>query len=348
MGAHRAADIRSICRSRPPPDVFSIVMATGIVSIAAFGHSYWRIASGLEVVASAVYVLLVLGFVVRTATQPERALRPTADPDVALRMFTFVAACAVLASCWQAHPVAERVLGGLALAAWLPLISLAVVLVRARPLTELRDQAHGAWLLPTVATQGLSITAADLTAQGCPAWLLVVAGAGWLFGVLLYPLVLTLIAWRTAAGSLRSEIVTPDSWILMGALAITTLAGSTILRVARLLHVPSSLTWWIAHVGALAPWSAATLWIPPLLYAAVWQANKHPGSLRNSRAWWSAVFPIGMYSAATSATATELDIPALYTVSLVFFWIAFVAWSAVAFGLLRHAPHRRNCQSAIH
>jgi tellurite resistance protein TehA-like permease len=332
---------------RPPPDAFSIVMASGIVSIAAFDHSYWRIAVGLEVVASAVYVLLVLGFVVHAVTQRERALRPTADPDVALRMFSFVAACAVLASCWHARPVAERVLGGLALVGWLPLVSLAAVLVRARPLTELRDQAHGAWLLPAVATQGLSVTAADLTTQGSPAWLLVVAGAAWLSGVLLYALVLSLIAWRPPVGSLRPKIVAPDSWILMGALAITALAGSNILRVARLLHVPGSLTWWIAHVGALTPWSAATLWIPPLLYAAVWRADEHPGSLRYSRVWWSAVFPIGMYSAATSAAATELDIPALHTVSLVVFWIAFVAWCAVAFGLLRHSLRHGTCQSAI-
>lgn len=162
--------------------------------------------------------------------------------------------------------------------------------------------------------------------------------------MLLYSSVVALIAWRIAAGSLRPEIVTPDSWILMGALAITTLAGSTILRVARLLHVPSSLTWWIAHVGVLAPLSAATLWIPPLLCAAVWRAANHPGSLSYSRGWWSAVFPIGMYSAATSAAASELVLPALSTASLVIFWIAFVAWCTVAFGLLRRAVRRAHCR----
>lgn len=50
------------------------------------------------------------------------------------------------------------------------------------------------------------------------------------------------------------------------------------------------------------------------------------------------VFPLGMYSAATSATAAETGRPALRTVSLVFFWIAFAAWLLVVIaGLARLA-----------
>jgi tellurite resistance protein TehA-like permease len=319
------------------PDVFSRVMATAIVSIAAFDHSYWRIETALKVVGSAMYALLGLAVVAGAARVP----RLVRDLDAVPRMFTFVAASAVLAACWQAHPVVEYTLGGLAFVSWVLLVPVAVVRVRARPLTQLRDQARGAWLLPSVATQGLSITAADLVAHGGPTWLLGVASAAWLAGVLLYPPALWLIAWRAhSSAPPRPDLVTPDSWILMGALAIAALAGGNLVRSARLTPVPGGVPWWMAHLAALAPWIAASLWIPVLVYAQVWRADQLAGSLRYSGAWWSAVFPLGMYSSATSATGTELAIPALHTVSLVAFWIAFAVWTMVALGFLRASVPR--------
>ena len=42
--------------------------------------------------------------------------------------------------------------------------------------------------------------------------------------------------------------------------------------------------------------------------------------------WWAAVFPLGMYSSATFATAVETGWHPLMTISLVFLWIAFAAW----------------------
>jgi tellurite resistance protein TehA-like permease len=250
---------------------------------------------------------------------------------------------AVVAIRWSglAPDVFSRVMATGASASWLLLVPVAAVRIRARPLTELRDQARGTWLLPSVATQGLSITAADLAAQGGPAWLLGIASAAWLAGVLLYPPTLWLIGSRVHASSPpRPDLVTPDSWILMGALAIAVLAGGNLVRTARLAHLPDGVLWWTAQLTALAPWTAASLWVPVLVYARVWRANQLSGSLRYHGGWWSAVFPIGMYSSATSATGSELAIPALHTVSLVVFWIAFAVWTMVALGSLRTSVRR--------
>lgn len=54
------------------------------------------------------------------------------------------------------------VLAAVATVAWLILTLLAVADLRSRPRRELRKDAHGAWLLSSVATSGLAITAADL------------------------------------------------------------------------------------------------------------------------------------------------------------------------------------------
>lgn len=64
-------------------------------------------------------------------------------------------------------------------------------------------------------------------------------------------------------------------------------------------------------------WVVATAWISPLVYVTL---------RRRIGISWPAVFPLGMYSAATSATAIETGWRWLTTVSLVFFWISIAAW----------------------
>jgi tellurite resistance protein TehA-like permease len=324
----------------PPPDVFAVVMATGIVSVAGYDHGYWRLGLALSILAVVAFAGLAAGFLLRAATQPARAMVLTRDPDVALRMFTFVAACAVLDVRWGDHPAAGWLLGGLALAAWLVLVPLAGVDVASQPSADLRAHARGAWLLPSVATAGLATTASTLAIDIRLPALVVVAALAWVLAMVFYLLVSWLIAGRARAAPLVPEEVTPDSWILMGALAITALAGDHILAAVRMLNAPSGLVTWTRPV-TLAAWVLASLWIPVLLYAEVWRADHIPGSLRYHGAWWSAVFPLGMYSAASAATAAQLHMRSLGTVSLVFFWIAFTVWTLVAIGLLHAAVGRR-------
>jgi tellurite resistance protein TehA-like permease len=313
--------------------VFAVVMATGVVAIAASGHGYWRIAVCLRALAAAAAVVLAAWFAVRALTQTSRVMRLLRDPDVALPMFTVVAACAVIAACWPAEPVVGLWLAWVGLAAWLALIPLAGVVVCSRHPTQLRDQAHGAWLLPSVATQGLAVTTADVARHTGFSVLLSIAVAAWLIAVLIYLAVCALIGWRALSLPFRPDQVTPDSWILMGALAIAALAGSHILAAARALDASGTLvgsahsaTWWV--------WVAASVWIPVLLYAQVWRVDHLTGSLHYHRVWWAAVFPIGMYSAASSSIAAVLGVRSLVTVSLVFFWVAFTLWVVVTVGLL--------------
>ncbi|MEO9175243.1 MAG: C4-dicarboxylate ABC transporter, partial [Gaiellales bacterium] len=123
----------------------------------------------------------------------------------------------------------------------------------------------------------------------------------------------------------------PDSWILMGALAIATLACGRVLGAADSL---GGLDWLAAVARPLTfgTWLAASVWIPVLLYAEIWRVDQRAGSLHYAGVWWSAVFPLGMYSAATAETSVTLHLQSLATVSLVFFWLAFTAWLLVAVG----------------
>ncbi|HET8583101.1 MAG TPA: tellurite resistance/C4-dicarboxylate transporter family protein [Jatrophihabitans sp.] len=319
-----------------PPDVFAVVMATGIVSVAARDHRYPRISDPLAGLAAAAFVLLALGLIVRVIARPHSAVREIRDPDVALRMFTSVAACTVLGARFVERANLLWALGALAVAAWLVLVPLAIADVASRARTDLRDHAHGAWLLPSVATAGLAITAADLAVHARSDTLVAVGCVAWLIAIGIYVAVLALIAWRALAAPFRPDLVTPDSWILMGALAISALAGSRMLHASRALAMPDAFTDTV-HYATLIAWIVASLWVPVLLYAEGWSVDHRTGSLHYTRVWWSAVFPIGMYSAATHEAAVELSMRSLRTISLVMFWIGFAIWLMVAIGWLHTA-----------
>ncbi|WP_211177501.1 tellurite resistance/C4-dicarboxylate transporter family protein [Pseudonocardia acidicola] len=323
----------------PSPDAFAPVMATGIVSVAAVDHQYHVIALILGVLAAAVFALLTMTVSAHVRRVPAAFGRQLRDPDVALRSFTFVAACGVLAArLGEGQAPLVWSLGGAALVVWSSLVPLAIIDMWSRPTGELRDHAHGAWLLAPVGTQSLAISAAHLAHGAVARPLLLLALAWWMLGAVGYLVVTWLIVWRAVATPFVPEQVTPDSWILMGALAIATLTGDRIIAAGP---ATSGLDWLftLARPATLALWITASAWIPLLLYAQMWRAGRCAASLHYDRMWWAAVFPLGMYSTATSGLAVELRIPALGAISLAFFWFAMTTWLLVALGLLHEQWH---------
>jgi tellurite resistance protein TehA-like permease len=190
-----------------------------------------------------------------------------------------------------------------------------------------------------VATQGLAATTADVARHAGSSTLVLIAAVAWLLGFVGYLAGAVLIGSRALGAPVRPDSVAPDSWILMGALAIGALAGARLIIAARALRVGAgfidaarALTWWA--------WILAGLWIPVLLYAEIWRADHLPGSLRYRGVWWSAVFPVGMFAAASSSTATVLGTRPLWTVSLVFCWMAVTLWLIVALGMVHSGSAR--------
>ncbi|WP_123026027.1 tellurite resistance/C4-dicarboxylate transporter family protein [Mycolicibacterium stellerae] len=270
------------------PDAFAAVMATGIVSIAAADHGVHGISDVLAVIAVVVFAVLTIVAIFR--------LRPDFDaPDVPLQLLTFVAACAVVGTRLGWWPV-----GVVGLLGWLLLLPIALRAMWRCRWTGLRDRARGGWELASVATSGLAIIAADVGLVGVALGLLALA-------ICLYCVMTGLVLWRAVHDPSQTDLFEPDVWILMGGAAIATLAGD---------HIHKAGFEGIRPV-TVATWIVASLWIPVLVVAS---ARVRGGS------WWAAVFPLGMYSSATYATAVETGWHPLTTVSLVFFWIALAAW----------------------
>lgn len=314
----------------PTPDVFASVMATGILSIAARNHYYSELSDTLGVLASVGLVVLVVVVLVAAAIKRRKAFWDLTDPDITLRLFTFVAACAVLDTRLSANRVVLGILGVVALSAWLILTMLTARNMLAHRWVALRDRAHGAWELASVGTSGLAIVMAQVSYYSGHRWWLWAAVPIWSAAIAAYGLMTWLILWRAIAERQDRDGFEPDTWILMGALAIATLAGD---------HLYQQVSGWLAgtiRMVTVVTWAAATLWIPPLIYFGLHRISRRPEVLQFTGVWWSLVFPLGMYSVATDASSAELGVPSMQTISLVFFWNALAVWLIVVVaGLLR-------------
>jgi tellurite resistance protein TehA-like permease len=289
------------------PDSFAAVMATGIVSVAALDHGYRAISDVLIVLAAVALPVLI----VVAVTAWRRESWEATNLDVSLRLCTYIAACAVVGARLAEHRVVLWVLAGMALQGWLSLAPVVARRMWRDRWAGLRDRAYGGWELASVATSGLAIVFADLN-------IVFLAMLFWAIAIGVYLLMTGLIIWRGVHGPAAPELVQPDIWILMGGAAIATLAGDHIHKAGL------EAVWPVTVVT----WFVATAWIPPLIYVTLQRFRRRrelPPGL-----WWAAVFPLGMYSSATYATAVETGWQWLTIVSLVFFWIAFAAWVIVA------------------
>jgi tellurite resistance protein TehA-like permease len=290
-------------------------MATGIVSIAAADHGLDLISDGLAVLAAVGLPALVVAAAFSWARQPP----DVADPDVTIRLFTFVAACAVLDSRFLSIPGVSWALSVFALIAWVLLSVQTARNFASRSWTDLQQRARGAWELASVGTSGLAIVAVALARHTGRHWSVLLAVAIWVLALAVYALMTALILARAFAARLDPNGFEPDAWILMGALAIATLAGDHIHRAG------------IEGIreATIVTWVMATLWILPLIYFGLRHVQR-PETRHFAGVWWAMVFPLGMYSSATFAMAVETGWPALTTISVAFFWIALSTWLTVA------------------
>lgn len=281
-------------------EVFASVMATGIVSISAANHGFGFLSSALAALAAVGLPVLMYLAATRWRSFDLHNI------DTVVGLFTYVAACTVLASRFNEYHVAVWVLGTLGLLGWLSLVPRLLQRMRQLGPKGLRDRAHGTWELASVATSGLSIV---FVTDGIMFWALIF----WIVALGAYCVMTGLIAWRALGEPQARRNVPPDHWILMGALAIATLAGE---------HIHAAL-----HPGPLAD----AVRIVTIVTLAVATVQIVPLAITSWRQMldWPAVFPLGMYAAANYAMELGTGWQPLASVSAVFFWIALAAWLAV-------------------
>lgn len=329
------------------PGYFALVMATGIVSIGGHLLGWPRLARGLFVLNLVAYATLVALTAARLLLYPRRLAADFADHARGSGYFTTVAGTCVLGTqCllvggWRS---AAEALLGVGLVLWIGVMYafFAAVIVREHK-PSLEQGINGAWLIATVATQSVAVLAVAL---GDPfGWPEEAVAFGalvfFLIGCMLYLAIITLIFYRFTFLPLATAALTPPYWISMGAVAITTLAGSSLVLARQRSPLLLELAPFLKGF-TLFFWAAGTWWIPLLVVLGVWRhiVRRHP--LDYDPQYWGMVFPLGMYAAATFRLSQALPYPALATVAPLIFVVALAAWATTLIGLLRELALARR------
>jgi len=322
------------------PAYFAMVMATGIVSIACKLLNLPLIGQALFWLNIVFYVTLWVLTVVRCARHSQSVKADLLHHGRSVGFFTMVAGTCVLGSqflilgnLWQA----AAVLWALGIALWLVLtygIFTLLTVKAAKP--GLAEGINGGWLLPVVAAQSVAVLGAQLAPGFSPIHqpsVLLFCLVVWLGAGMLYIWIISLIFYRYTFFTLSPSDLAPPYWINMGAVAISTLAGTMLLAVAPRSALLSDLIPFIKGL-TLFFWSTATWWIPMLVILVIWRHIYRAFPLRYDPLYWGAVFPLGMYTACTFRLTQVMRVELLEPIPHVFVYIALVAWALTLLGLL--------------
>jgi tellurite resistance protein TehA-like permease len=325
---------------RLSPAYFALVMATGIVSIAAERAGFHPIAVLLLWLNTTQFVVLWVLTSWRLIRYRQALLADLTDHRSSPGFLTAVAATGVIANQFMLAGAFNLALGlwvfGILL--WIILtytIFANLTIMEVKPTID--QGITGAWLLAVVSTQSISLLTALLARhidQPLRLDLNFVALAMLMWGGMAYISIISLIFYRYMFFKFSPADFVPSYWINMGAMAISTLAGSVLIENAadawfleELLPVLQGFT--------ISFWAAGTGWIPLLIILVVWRHIYRRFPLNYDPANWSAVFPLGMYTVCTYEMASAMRLDFLRPIADVFVYVALVAWAAAFIGFVK-------------
>lgn len=322
------------------PGYFALVMATGVVSIATYFLGMPLIAHALVGLNWIAYAALWILTLLRLFVYPEKIMDDLSYHHRAPGFFTLVAGTCVLGTqnmvVAHAHAVAT-VLWYFGLGLWLVVMYAfftAVTVRRRKP--SLAAGINGAWLIAAVATQSIVVLGGVLNVEAAPAEeIQFLCLAMFMIGCMLYLAIIPLIFYRLTFVRLETHEFSPPYWINMGAVAIATLAGATL--IMRSDQWPLLVPFLPFLRGfTLFFWASATWWIPFLVALMVWRYVARRDKPVYEPQLWGMVFPLAMYTTGTFQLSRALDLPFLMIIPRVMLYVAVAAWVATFVGLIAH------------
>lgn len=314
-----------------------MVMATGIVSVAAHLHTFEFLARSLLWLNIFFYLVLWILTGWRIFFHPARFLADFSDHGRGVGFFTIVAGTCVLGT--QLLLVCQAFLWAQGLLLFGGVLWLAVMygvfsnLIVRDPKPDPGKGMNGAWLISVVSTQSLAVLSALLSIHTGDRrdLLLAISLILFLVGCFLYGMIVTLIFYRFFFFTLGRKDFLPSYWVNMGSAAITALAGATLILqtghsslLTEALHFLIGLT--------LFFWAAATWWIPLLV---ILQIRRFRAGLEYDPHYWSMVFPLGMYTAGTIQLSKIPGLEFLAVIPEYFVYAAFAAWAWTFWGMVK-------------
>jgi len=334
-----------------PPIYFAFVMSTGIISLAAQAQQLDWLANGLFYVNLVAYPVLLALLVLRLVLFPSEFWAALTSHKDGPTFLALVPATALLGSQFvqlaNSRPMG-LLLWLVALGAWVGLgyaFVLGVSLKKEKP--SLEQGLSGGWLLLVVATESLAVLGALLlpTTTLPPALAMLGVLGLFLLGSLLYVLLITLIFYRLTFVPLGDEEIGAAYWISVGASAIVVLAGTGVATAMQHTSVLVELLPFVKGCSVLF-WAVSTWWLPVVAVLRLWNHYTTRPAFAYSPSYWSMVFPLGMYTAATGKLAHSLPVAALQVVPQYFIYLALAAWVLTVGAMCYHFAAGSRLKSA--
>ncbi|PWU67789.1 C4-dicarboxylate ABC transporter [Gracilibacillus dipsosauri] len=315
------------------PGYFALVMATGALSIATYLLDYDKWSNYLFYLNTLFIITLAIVVTIRFLFFFSYVKEDLTSHLRGPGFFTIVAGINVYAT--ELLFFVNKT--NLALILWLISIILwtaimytfftAITIQEDKP--SLAEGINGAWLIAAVATQSISVVGTLLVSsirdEQWAEFIFFVSLSMYLLGCMLYLSIITLIFYRFTFLHLKYSSYTPPYWINMGAVAITTLAGSLIILNSQQSLLIQQFIPFVKGF-TLFFWVTGTWWIPLLVILMYWRYIIHKFPLNYDQQMWGMVFPVAMYTIATFKLSKALEIPFLANISTFFIYPAFLIW----------------------
>ena len=318
-----------------PPGYFALVMATGILAIAFQMIGQLWLYEVMSVLTWVFWGGLLLLSAWRLLRFPHAVKIDLLNIRRVFAFFTLVVATNIVGILFHQHgyPQLAMACWVMAFLSWSALLylSFSVLTFLTHPHTV--NVVHGDWLSAITGTQSLVllglIIAPDLGEYAD--YMLVEVHLLWMLGLIFYGIFITLFCYRIFFKRFQPEDTSPLLWVITGAAAVGTNAGTGLLNGDVHLSFLLALHPFIDGMAMLM-WAWATWWIPMLIIFGIWKHFVRRYPIAYEPAMWSMVFPLGMYAVASFRLGLAAEFPPLGWISYLMVWVAFAVWCLTLLG----------------